>query len=538
MVDESHMDKGLAAARGGNRQGILEREVLRVVVTLQTPDAANAFEQARKEILVWTQKRSGGSLPAEAWQGEAFEHLAGGRPILAVSLETDEGVVWAIRADEPDKGVPGRVWTTEVTIGRPKDQAPQLSVRLKASSPEAGMNISPHVPGFLHQIYKALHVTVGGVTTQPHPKYVHSDEDGLEELISLLQRPERRIPVIVASGDERASNPASPLIDADSLARATFGLAHVFVLPAKYSYALSDAFGRARSVFHGGVRAYLSGFDSFADPYEHRLYLGQVVSRDPKACETELRRLTARESLRGTRLGDDVVVFATVCSAAARLEQNKTADASDADRLVAAQRHIEALEEEVKAAKIAIDESLDFAAAEDERAKFAEAQQYVLLGRVQLLEDALQKKGIEPDADSVLPESWVEFTDWCGKTLAGRLALTSQARRCIKKADFESPTLAAECLLWLASTCRQHRISGGRVLANISIQPGIENAPCGSDTFEFDWQEGRLSADWHVKNGGNTREPRRCLRIYYGFDEATRQIVVADMPAHRRSGAT
>ena len=54
----------------------------------------------------------------------------------------------------------------------------------------------------------------------------------------------------------------------------------------------------------------------------------------------------------------------------------------------------------------------------------------------------------------------------------------------------------------------------------------------------FDWQEGRLSADWHVKNGGNTREPRRCLRIYYGFDEATRQVVVADMPAHRRSGAT
>ena len=188
-VDESHMDKGLTAVRGGNRQGIVEREVLRVVVTLQTPDAARAFEQARKEILVWTQKRSGGTLPAEAWKGEAFEHLAGGRPILAVSLETDEGVVWAIRADEPDKVVAGRVWTTEATIGRPKNQAPQLSVRLKASSPEAGMNISPHVPGFLHQIYEALHMTVGGVTTQPHPKHVRSDEGDLAELISLLQHP-------------------------------------------------------------------------------------------------------------------------------------------------------------------------------------------------------------------------------------------------------------------------------------------------------------------------------------------------------------
>ena len=245
-----------------------------------------------------------------------------------------------------------------------------------------------------------------------------------------------------------------------------------------------------------------------------------------------LPRCAAGSSQTRTRQGrtarrNKVVVFATQIAE----------DASDA-RLVAAQRHIEALEEEVRAAKIEIDESLDFAAAEEQRVKFAEAQQHVLLWRVQLLEDALQQKGIEPDADSVLPESWVEFTEWCGKTLAGRLALTSQARRSVKKADFENPALAAECLQWLASTCRKHRLSGGRVLANISIQPGIENAPCGSDTFEFDWQEGRLSADWHVKNGGNTREPRRCLRIYYGFDEATRQVVVADMPAHRRSGAT
>jgi hypothetical protein len=108
----------------------------------------------------------------------------------------------------------------------------------------------------------------------------------------------------------------------------------------------------------------------------------------------------------------------------------------------------------------------------------------------------------------------------------------------MKKAEFEDVKLAARCLLWLARDCRDRRMKGGGSLANVSIEPGIENAPCGEDTFKFDFQGRRLEADWHIKNGGNTREPRRCLRIYYAWDEVTQQIVVAEMPAHRRTGAS
>ena len=39
-------------------------------------------------------------------------------------------------------------------------------------------------------------------------------------------------------------------------------------------------------------------------------------------------------------------------------------------------------------------------------------------------------------------------------------------------------------------------------------------------------------------SGGNTRDPSRCLRIYYCFDEQTQQIIVSDMPAHRRTAAS
>jgi hypothetical protein len=68
--------------------------------------------------------------------------------------------------------------------------------------------------------------------------------------------------------------------------------------------------------------------------------------------------------------------------------------------------------------------------------------------------------------------------------------------------------------------------------------PGKQNAPSGEDTFEFDWNGRRFPTEWHVVDGGRTRDPVRCLRIYYCFDPQTQQIIVADMPAHRRSGAT
>ena len=533
------MVKALAPFRVGISQGVVEREVLRVVTTIGTPGDGEAFEKARREVLVWVRNRTGGVLPAEAWQGEEFEHLAaGGRTVHGVRVEPEGGVVWALRADDPDKSVPGRVWTTEATIGKPKDEPPQLSIRLKASSSESGMTISPHVPGFMHQVGATCEMRIDGIAIHVGPKYIRANVDELEELNALLQNPNRRLPVIVASGDERAPDPTAPLIDADSLARATYGLAHVVVVPAECSYSLSDAFGRVRSVFHGGVRVYLRGFDDSANPYEHRLYLGHVVGRDSERCETELRQLVAAESLRRTRLGHDVLAYAAVRSAAARFAQNKAADSSVTDQLVAANRRVEALEEEVGAAKSEIDQVLELATEEEENARIAEGDQHALRARVQVLEEALRKRGIEPDDDVEFPTNWDEFADWCDETFAGRIVLASQARRGIKKSEFHDPSLAAQCLVWLASTCRKHRIDGGGSLTNITVQQGIENAPCGSDTFEFDWQSRRLTADWHVKNGGNTRSPKRCLRIYYCFDDTTQQIIVADMPAHRRSGAT
>ena len=104
--------------------------------------------------------------------------------------------------------------------------------------------------------------------------------------------------------------------------------------------------------------------------------------------------------------------------------------------------------------------------------------------------------------------------------------------------EFLDVALAARALRWLAETYVPRRLEGGGSVNNEPIEPGIRNAPCGADAFSFDWRGQRYEATWHIKNGGNTRDPSRCLRIYYAWDATTNQVVVADMPAHRRTGAT
>ena len=157
---------------------------------------------------------------------------------------------------------------------------------------------------------------------------------------------------------------------------------------------------------------------------------------------------------------------------------------------------------------------------------------------------AMEEDAGEPagTAGPPLPASWNEFADWCETQLGGRLALSSRAFGSIKKVRYEDVKLAAQCLAWLGGDYRRARLEGrGNSLQGpVPAGSGVRNDRSGGDSFEFDWQGKRLRADWHIKNGGNTRDPARCLRIYYCWHEDGDggQVVVGDMPAHVRSRVT
>lgn len=92
-------------------------EILRVSAQLDGDNFRLANDEARNAALAWAKNRAGGRLPDTAWKLEDFELLAGGRNSTAVRIVNDSLDVWALRAEDPDANVAGRVWSTELVIG-------------------------------------------------------------------------------------------------------------------------------------------------------------------------------------------------------------------------------------------------------------------------------------------------------------------------------------------------------------------------------------------------------------------------------------
>ena len=175
------------------------------------------------------------------------------------------------------------------------------------------------------------------------------------------------------------------------------------------------------------------------------------------------------------------------------------------------------------------------------RAAVAERERDRAQRRSEQLAGLVRSLGGNPDADTPFPTTWEEFAPWCDENLADGLVLAPSARRELRRARFEDVSLAARCLRWLAVEYRDARLRGGEPTLHGRVEGmagGVFNRPCGGDAFDSSWDDRRHRVEWHLKSGANTRDPRRCLRVYYFWDEETRRVVVASMPAHRRSSVT
>lgn len=518
-------------------QMVREHQILNIAADLPNDD--KAIERARTEILKWAQRRSGGKLPSDAMAGRGFELLAAGRNSSAVEVDLPEIHAWALRQEDPDKEVPGRIWTSEAILWRTLDKAPRFAARLIVGSGEAELDIAPAAPGYIRQLIDAVGLKSGGRALSSVPRYI-GDRDAEDALLDLLADPARRLPVVVVSVMDRA-NPQLT-IDLDKLAAGLCGLCDVVAILPETSWALTERFGKRLSVFDRAVRIYMPGFDDYADPFGHPLWLGArlATNDDAAVVERQIRARVAQFSTRAVRLGEDILPFAQLRSYARKAEQDRLAStgASDSERLSAAESRIAAITKELNEAKDMEQYALEEERKAQLRAEEAENRERNATAQIQILLQRLSDAGIGSDEGQALPTKWSDFEEWCEATLVGRVALTGAARRGCKKALYADVEQAARCLLWLARECRSRFLEGGGSLRDEPIEDGIRNSPCGSDEFAFDWQSQRLNAAWHVKTGGNTRAPENCLRIYYGWDEQTQQIIVADMPSHRRTGAS
>ncbi len=128
-----------------------------------------------------------------------------------------------MRADDPDKNIPGRVWTTEVVVGAMAGQMARLSARLLVSTTEENLDIEPHTPGFIQQIAENNGLLCEGKRLSSEPLVIDSLLEA-EDLIENLTSPKRTLPIFVLTIPPGSS---APLLDAAMLARATLGIGWV-----------------------------------------------------------------------------------------------------------------------------------------------------------------------------------------------------------------------------------------------------------------------------------------------------------------------
>lgn len=516
---------------------VREHQVLHIATDL--PEHAGAIDSARWEILKWAQRRSGGCLPEEAMAGRSFELLAAVRNSSAIEVNLPEIHAWALRQEDPDKTVAGRIWTSEAILWRTPDSRPRFAARLIVVSSEPELDIVPAAPGYIRQLTDKLGLTCGGHRLTDFPWYI-GDTDAQDTFLDLLEDPKRRLPVVVVSVTDR-DNPQFT-INVKRLAASLCGLAQVAVILPDTSWALTDRFNKRLSVFDRGVRIYFPGLDADADPYTHPLWLGARLNTilEGEQVDRQIRIRIAQFSTRAVRMGEDILPFSQLRSVSRKAEQDRLArsGASDGEKLAAAEARITALAKELSEAKELEQYALDEERKAQARADEAESRERNATAQIQSLLQRLAVADAVEDKNLNLPQRWSDFEEWSDQALVGRVSLTGAAKRGCKKSLFEDVEQVARCLLWLASTCRDRLLEGGGSLREEAVEDGIRNSPCGSDEFMFDWQAQRLNAEWHIKSGGNTRAPEYCLRIYYGWDHQTQQIIIADMPGHRKTGAS
>lgn len=136
--------------------------------------------------------------------------------------------------------------------------------------------------------------------------------------------------------------------------------------------------------------------------------------------------------------------------------------------------------------------------------------------------------------------------DWAARRI-GRIAVLPRALSGAKKSLYGTPGHVYQALEFLAGEYCEYRrgeLSKSQMeerLASIGCQlagaAGATVAGEQGETYFVKWQGRKRRLDLHLRKGGG-RDERYCLRIYFFWDDETRQPVVGWLPSHLDNSLT
>ena len=304
---------------------------------------------------------------------------------------------------------------------------------------------------------------------------------------------------------------------------------------------MTKRFGKKLSTYNGGVRVYLPDFSSEDDPYRHNLYIlnENCEQENIDSVTDKISWAVSNNSLRTMQLGKEVLDFSAVRNYKIEYDRRciKVGNDSKDKQLDLARREITELKQALKRA----DDYSDFYAKEFDTKNHELNALKNKLRNARLRISQLEEKSKNNDSkDIVLPEEWGDkFFQWCEDNLEDRVIFSEMAKRKSKSPKYNDPKTAARCLLWLSRDYWRAKINGKGTALRMTIFDGIKNDQCrAEDRVQIKWKGKNVEAHWHIKNSGNTRDPLRCLRIYYFWDDDDQSIIIVSMPAHAKTSMT
>jgi hypothetical protein len=524
------------------------RQVVQITAFLGGDDWESSADEARHETLRWLHKRAG-PLPSHAWDGTTFEReVAPGHSAYAVSL-TEPAPYWVARLDHPDADVPGRTWSTEVTVGI-SPQGAQFGVRLSCVSRRDDPDVELSTPGIALQVAGRPGLQDFGVPLTSEPWMLETTDD-VHRLLELIENPRRTRPVYVASLPDGKVNPATAFVECGSLARRCLGIAHVVILPSPLSFELTNQVGKEHSVFGGAVRSYFPGFAvEDQTPRKHPLALParivDWVGGGARAFEDLLVRRAYEYSTRRPDLEDRLPSFTRVRKIALSRRQFDLERGGDQKAIIInLQAQNQELSREAETWEALATEEMNQRRHIQDEADQLKAQNEWMRTELDRLRLELQKlTGSRADAPVPFPTELGKLAEWAHEAVPGRLTLSPRAIKAAKQGLYRETRHVFNALLLLANEYRDMKVHGGperkssfeRALQELGLrcEPTFSGSRYGEfgDTYFVDWSGQRRLLDMHLKNGGNTRDPTRCLRIYFFWDDDEQQVIVGSLPGH------
>lgn len=527
-------------------------------------EPAARFDSVRRIVLAWANSRWKGSITQAAYDGEAFEVLPA-HNIFIGACTIDSPRIWAARFHHPDAEVPARGWTIEVNVAELNGVVVFGYRTVVSSLEDCSVTVPRSTPTFVRSLHGKYVLRDGLYPLHGRPIEASSSDD-IKSLCKQLLNPDRTLPVVVLSPlPRRLGHHGTYIISPDAIASRLMYRAHVVTLGVEGVDALIDEAGRSWSVYGGAVRAYWPGLriDSASEEEHHPFFVPDdildwhAVGTTPSGKDSFLQWIeeVCWNAQRSPRLRSR---FAGYSEARTRAnEMNLARLAASGDHKLRAQ----ALEEQLKIMQQENQTLLELLnTAERERDDAIRAMDD-LDGRLQASTtkaDALEAqlnlrdviKQTAPAAPAI-PDSLQKIEEWCDRNLKGRVHVLSRALKETRRSEFEDVPLLYKSLLLLANEYRDMKLGGAQ-----DRRPQF-NAKCtelgakfGRSAGETTWE--RFAEDYKVPWGrkgekrvldnhltaGGGRDERHFLRIYFFFDDESKQVIVGWMPSHLPNSIT